>query len=862
MLGTLGSQRTGISNTEAQKRLNEFGTNELQEKKKRTTLLMFLDQFKDFMILVLIGAAVIAGVIGDLADTLVIIAIVIINAIIGFVQEYRAEKAMEALKKMAAHTATVLREGAIARVAAAELVPGDVVMLEAGSLVPADLRLMETAQLKAEEAALTGESVSVEKHSRTLIEDQLPLADRKNMVYKGTTISYGRGTGVVTATGMKTELGKIASMLQDEKEVKTPLQKRLAAFGRKLALAVLVICAIVFGMGFLRGEPVLLMLLTAISLAVAAIPEALPAVITISLALGAKKLVSKNALVRKLPAVETLGSVTYICSDKTGTLTVNRMTVEDFFVNGNHLKANDQSLTQLDFLMKGLALSNDVQQSGEGTLLGDPTEIALQEIAEKTGYNKSELENSLPRLSEIPFDSERKCMTTLHRLPAGDVVSFTKGATDVMLEKADTMWINGELLPIDRNQLITANDEMAERGLRVLCIAMRRWDALPDSVTCEIVEIKLSILGLVGMMDPPREEVKEAVNLCKTAGIRPVMITGDHPVTARAIAERVGFLEPSDHDNVITGQELDRLSLQEFEEKVENIRVYARVAPEQKLKIVKALQDKGQFVAMTGDGVNDAPALKRADIGVAMGITGTDVSKEAAHMILLDDNFATIVRAVQEGRKIYDNIRKFIRYLLTTNSGEIWTLFLAPILGLPVPLLPIHLLWVNLVTDGLPALALSVEPAEGDVMKRPPRNPKESIFAHGLGLHAIWVGILMGVIVLSIQAWSLANVDAHWQTMVFTVLCLTQLGHVLAIRSERQSLFKMGLFSNKPLLGAVVLTFLLQMAIIYIPAMNRIFKTEPLTAGELLIAIAASSIVFFAVEIGEMDSSEVGRGRK
>jgi Ca2+-transporting ATPase len=859
VLGTLGSQRTGISNTEAQKRLNEFGTNELQEKKKRTTLLMFLDQFKDFMILVLIGAAVIAGVIGDLADTLVIIAIVIINAIIGFVQEYRAEKAMEALKKMAAHSATVLREGEISRVATAELVPGDVVMLEAGSLVPADLRLIETAQLKAEEAALTGESVSVEKHSRTLIEDQLPLADRKNMVYKGTTISYGRGTGVVTATGMKTELGKIASMLQDEEEVKTPLQKRLAAFGRKLALAVLVICAIVFGMGFLRGEPVLLMLLTAISLAVAAIPEALPAVITISLALGAKKLVSKNALVRKLPAVETLGSVTYICSDKTGTLTVNRMTVEDFFVNGNHLKANDQSLTQLDFLMKGLAVSNDVQQSGEGTLLGDPTEIALQEIAEKTGYNKSELENSLPRLSEIPFDSERKCMTTLHKLPAGDVVSFTKGATDVMLEKADNMWINGELFPIDRNQLITANDEMAERGLRVLCIAMRRWDTLPDSVTCEIVEIKLSILGLVGMMDPPREEVKEAVNLCKTAGIRPVMITGDHPVTARAIAERVGFLEPEDHDNVITGQELDRLSLAEFEEKVENIRVYARVAPEQKLKIVKALQDKGQFVAMTGDGVNDAPALKRADIGVAMGITGTDVSKEAAHMILLDDNFATIVRAVQEGRKIYDNIRKFIRYLLTTNSGEIWTLFLAPILGLPVPLLPIHLLWVNLVTDGLPALALSVEPAEGDVMKRPPRNPKESIFAHGLGLHAIWVGILMGVIVLSIQAWSLANVDAHWQTMVFTVLCLTQLGHVLAIRSERQSLFKMGLFSNKPLLGAVVLTFLLQMAIIYIPAMNRIFKTEPLTAGELLMAIAASSIVFFAVEVEKWIVRRFGR---
>ena len=844
---------------EAQKRFAEFGPNELQEKKKKTILLMLLDQFKDFMILVLIGAAIIAGIIGEPADTLVIIAIVIINAIIGFIQEYRAEKAMEALKKMAANAATVLREGNIERVAASELVPGDVVMLEAGSLVPADIRLMETAQLKAEEAALTGESVGVEKHTMAINEEQLPLADRKNMVYKGTTISYGRGTGVVVATGMKTELGKIASMLQDEEEMKTPLQKRLATFGRKLALAVLIICVIVLGMGLLRGEPMLLMLLTAISLAVAAIPEALPAVITISLALGAKKMVSKNALVRKLPAVETLGSVTYICSDKTGTLTINKMTVEDFFVNGKHLKTGDQALLQFDFLMKGLALSNDVQRSNDGVLLGDPTEVALQEVAEKTGYNKYELETNLPRLSEIPFDSERKCMTTLHRLPDGKVVSFTKGATDVMLEKADTMWINGQLVSINRDQLLRANDEMAERGLRVLCIAMRKWDAVPDTVTCEIVEARLSILGLVGMMDPPREEVKQAVNLCKTAGIKPVMITGDHPVTAKAIAQRVGFLEPSDQNNVITGQELERLNLEEFEEKVENIRVYARVAPEQKLKIVKALQDKGQFVAMTGDGVNDAPALKRADIGIAMGITGTDVSKEAAHMILLDDNFATIVRAVQEGRKIYDNIRKFIRYLLTTNSGEIWTLFLAPILGLPIPLLPIHILWINLVTDGLPALALSVEPAEGDVMNRPPRHPKESVFAHGLGYHAIWVGILMAIVTLSIQSWSLGASGTHWQTMVFTVLCLTQLGHVLAIRSERQSLFRMGLFSNKLLLGAVVLTFFLQMATIYVPPLNTIFKTQPLTAGELLITIAASSIVFFAVELEKLIFRRSGR---
>lgn len=852
VLGHLGSRREGLSKEEASARLKEFGPNLLEEKKKKTVLVMLLDQFRDFMIIVLIGAAIIAGVIGELADTLVIIAIVIINAVIGFIQEYRAEKAMEALKKMAAQTASVLRGGTIVKTAATELVPGDIVMLEAGSLVPADIRLMESALLKAEEAALTGESVSVEKHTEAIPEEELPLADRKNMVYKGTIISYGRGAGVVTATGMKTELGKIASMLQEEAEVKTPLQKRLAAFGRKLALAVLCVCVIVLGMGLLRGEPILLMLLTAISLAVAAIPEALPAVVTISLALGAKKMVSKNALVRKLPAVETLGSVTYICSDKTGTLTVNRMTVEDFFVNGEHLKTGDRTLSQFDFLMKGLAISNDVQRSAEGALLGDPTEVALHDVAESTGYPKHEVEADLPRLSEIPFDSERKCMTTLHRLPTGHVVSFTKGATDVMLGKADTMWINGEQVSIDRDQLLAANDEMAERGLRVLCLAMRRWDALPEQVTCEIVETKLSILGLVGMMDPPREEVMEAVSLCKTAGIRPVMITGDHPVTAKAIARRVGFLDPGDQDNVLTGQELARLSLEEFEEQVENIRVYARVAPEQKLKIVKALQDKGQFVAMTGDGVNDAPALKRADIGIAMGITGTDVSKEAAHMILLDDNFATIVRAVQEGRKIYDNIRKFVRYLLTTNSGEIWTLFLAPFLGLPIPLLPIHILWINLVTDGLPALALSVEPREGDVMTRPPRHPKESIFAHGLGFHAIWVGILMAAVTLSMQSWSLAAAGMHWQTMVFTVLCLTQLGHVLAIRSERQSLFTMGLFSNKLLLGAVILTFFLQMATIYIPQLNPIFKTEPLTVRELLIVVLASCIVFVAVEIEKL----------
>ncbi|MFA4918012.1 MAG: cation-translocating P-type ATPase [Thermodesulfovibrionales bacterium] len=877
----LKSSSQGISSEEAMRRLEEYGPNELTEKKKKTPFMMFLDQFKDFMILVLIAAAIISGIIGDATDTIAIVTIIILNAVIGFIQEYRAEKAMSALKRMAAPTATVIRNGFPENIPASHLVPGDVVVLEAGKIVPADIRFVEAAQLKVEEAALTGESVPVEKHTKALHDEHLPIGDRKNMAYKGTFVSYGRGMGVVVATGMNTELGRIATMLQEGEEVKTPLQKRLAAFGKKLAIAVLVICAIVFGIGIMRGEPLLLMLLTAISLAVAAIPEALPAVITISLALGAKKLVKQNALIRKLPAVETLGSVTYICSDKTGTLTLNKMTVEEIWIDGEIVKSEETEkllhlTSQLSSFFTALALSNDAQVDALGNVIGDPTEIALYNIAKNNGFDKKELEENLPRTGEIPFDSERKCMTTFHKGQRGQgakgssakknqllgplnpetpesfqFVSFTKGAVDVLIEKSDNILTSEGLKPIDAQEIISINERMAADGLRVLCIATRKWDDLPDNMSPESVETGLTILGLVGMMDPPREEVKEAVSMCKTAGIIPVMITGDHPVTARAIAGRLGIIE-DDSKAIITGRELQQLTLEEFEERVDHIRVYARVAPEQKLKIVKALQDRGQFVAMTGDGVNDAPALKMADIGIAMGITGTDVSKEAAHMILLDDNFATIVKAVSEGRKIYDNIRKFIKYLLTTNSGEIWTLFLAPLVGLPIPLLPIHILWINLVTDGLPALALSAEPAESDVMKRPPRHPKESIFAHGLGSHAIWVGLLMAGIVLFLQAWSLKTEHVHWQTMVFTVLCLTQLGHVLAIRSEKQSLFRMGLFSNKYLFGAVALTFLLQMATIYVPFLNPIFKTEPLTLSELTITIALSSVVFFAVEVEKL----------
>jgi len=860
-LESLKSKTDGLSSIEAAERMQKYGPNELIETKGKTLFMMFLDQFKDFMILILMAAAVVSGLIGEVADTVAIVVIVILNAIIGFVQEYRAEKAMKALKEMAAPVALVLRDGQINSMPASELIPGDIVMLEAGRIVPADMRLTETAQLKIEEAALTGESVPVEKSTDSLHEESASLGDRINMAYKGTIVSYGRGTGVIVSTGMETELGKIATLLQGEDEVKTPLQKRLAKFGQLLGLAVLAICAIVFITGLMRGEEPLLMFLTAISLAVAAIPEALPAVVTISLAFGAKKLVKQNALVRKLPAVETLGSVTYICSDKTGTLTLNKMTVEEIYADGKlinsdeikelNLENNANSAYQMSLgtLFKAMALSNDAAPDSEGNILGDPTEIAFYDVAAKKGFSKNELEEQFPRIAEIPFDSDRKRMTTFHKTPEGGIISFTKGSIESVLERSSVMFLNEAPMEKDdlNEKVIEASERMAEDGLRTLAFAVRQWEKMPVDVTPDHVERDLAFLGLAGLMDPPREEAKEAVAICKKAGIKPVMITGDHPLTAKTIAKRLGII--SGNEGVMTGQELDKLTLEEFEEKVEKIRVYARVAPEQKIKIVKALQDKGEYAAMTGDGVNDAPALKRADIGIAMGITGTDVSKEASHMILLDDNFATIVKAVKEGRRIFDNIRKFIKYTMTSNSGEIWTIFLPPFLGLPIPLLPIHILWINLVTDGLPGLALAVEPAEKTIMEKPPRHPQESIFSHGLGYHLFWVGLLMGSVSIFTQSWFMSRGSVGWQTMVFTVLSLSQMGHVLAIRSERESLFTQGLFSNMPLVGAVLLTFALQMATIYIPVLNPIFKTVPLTAGELSIALLLSSVVFIAVEI-------------
>lgn len=844
------SRPEGLKAEEVEERLSQYGPNELKEKKKRSPFMMLLDQFNDFMIIVLIVAAIISGALGELTDTIAILVIVILNAIIGFVQEFRAEKAMEMLRKMAAQFALVRRDDNATSIPASQLVPGDIVILEAGQIVPADLRLIESVNLKIEEAALTGESIPVEKNTLTLEEEKTSIGDRKNMAYKGTVISYGRGSGVVVDTGMKTELGKVASMLQEEQEVKTPLQKRLTSFGKWLAISILVICAVVFVAGILRGEEILLMFLTSISLAVAAIPEALPAVVTISLAIGAKKLVKQNSLIRKLPAVETLGSVTYICSDKTGTLTLNKMTVEKIY-SGANLYSIDELNNKLPVdLYHALALSNDASMDAENHLIGDPTETALLVVAQDRGYNKKSLEKEYPRIAEIPFDSTRKRMTTFHRGPDGSIVSYTKGAIDVMLDRSSGELDSSEVRPVDSSMFHKFNEEMTTGGLRVLGIAMRKWNSLPDTITPDVVETDLTLLGMVGMMDPPRQEAREAVSLCRTAGIKPVMITGDHHLTATTIAGMIGISD-SNSKSMITGRELEHMSEKELRNKVGEISVYARVAPEQKLKIVKALQDEGHFVAMTGDGVNDAPALKRADIGIAMGITGTDVSKEASHMILLDDNFATIVKTVREGRRIFDNIRKFIKYTMTSNSGEIWTIFLAPFLGLPIPLLPIHILWINLVTDGLPGLALVAEPEEKGVMHRAPRHPKESIFAHGLGLHIIWVGLLMGGASLFTQAYGMysGGHDHHWQTMIFTVLCLSQMGHVLAIRSETESFFSNRMFANKPLIGAVILTFVLQMATIYVPFLNPVFKTAPLSIEELFISLAFSSIVFFAVEV-------------
>lgn len=847
VLAALGSSiASGLSTGQVHLRLGQYGPNELAEATQRGPLRMLLAQFTDVMVLVLIAAAVIAGFLGEPEDIAAIVAIVLLNATLGFVQEYRAERAMAALKAIAALTARVRRDAVDTTVPASELVPGDLVLLEAGNVVPADMRLIDVTTLRIEEAVLTGESQPVDKISTPLEERDVPLGDHRNMAYKGTIVGHGRAVGVVVATGMRTELGRIAMLLRDEEETRTPLQKRLARFGRNLAVVILALCAIIFIAGLLRGEEPALMFMTALSLAVAAIPEALPAVVTMSLALGARKMVRQHALIRRLPAVETLGSVTYICSDKTGTLTENRMRVEVVQATGPAIPVPtagsfDEPLTRL---LQAIALNNDAGPGDDGEPTGDPTETALYRAAETAGQGKRTLEIDWPRIGEVPFSSERSRMTTAHRGAEG-IIAYTKGAPERVLAACVERLAPDGIEALDRAAVLANAEAMAASGLRVLAVAMRRVSSIPPQ--WEDVEAQQAFLGLVGLLDPPRPEAKEAVSLCQSAGIHVVMITGDHRGTALAIAGRLGIAAAN--ARVISGPELATMSGEELDAVVRDIRVYARVAPEDKIRIVKALQRRGEYVAMTGDGVNDAPALRRADIGVAMGRSGTDVAREASRMVLLDDNFATIVNAVREGRRIYDNIRRFVRYSLSTNSGEIWTLFLAPFIGLPLPLLPIQILWMNLVTDGLPGLTLAAEPAERDIMRRRPRPPGESIFAHGLWQHAIWVGLLMAGLALGTQAWAIHMNDSHWQSMTFTVLTLSQLAHLLAIRSEHQSLFRQGLWSNKPLLGAVVLTLGMQMATLYVPALTRVFTTAPLTIGELVSCLAVASIVFSAVEI-------------
>ncbi|MFZ5842936.1 MAG: cation-translocating P-type ATPase [Pseudomonadota bacterium] len=872
----LQSSLAGLSSAEAAARLQQYGPNQLQEAPARPWWRLLLSQLSDFMILVLLSAALAAGWIGEWLDAIAIIAIVLLNAIIGVVQEYRAERAVRSLRQLVAVQAKVYRDGRLQTLASARLVPGDRVLLESGDAVPADLRLWQAAHLRIDESTLTGESVPVDKTTEALERDngsEIALADRHNLAFKGSWVVNGRATGIVVATGMATELGQVASLLQSQLSLTTPLQRRLAGFGRRLALLVLLICALIFLFGIGRGEAPVLMFLTAVSLAVAAIPEALPAVVTVALALGARRMVKVNALIRKLPAVETLGSVTCICSDKTGTLTENRMQVVKTHpaapnASAAGLPRPDRSSSTLPHdaamgadavppLILTLALNNDATLASTGTnesarnnASGDPMEIALLEAVQAAGWSVATLQQHWPRLAEWPFDATRKRMTTWHRCDAsGEQWLLCKGAPESVLGCC--------ALPADQVEAwLAAAQDMAADGLRVLAFAGRPLSAEEAQATLSslppaaAVEIGLQCFGLIGLQDPPRADVPAAIAECRRAGIQPRMITGDHPITARAIARQIGLLADSaDADQtVLTGAALTAMSASERAAAIDRTLIFARVTPAQKIEIVQQLQASGQLVAMTGDGVNDAPALQGADIGVAMGLRGTDVAREAAHMVLLDDRFATIVAAVAEGRRIYDNIRKFVRFVMAGNTGEILLLLLAPLFGMPLPLLPIQILWVNLITDGLPGLAFAAEPAERHVMQRPPRPPSESLLARGLWQHVLWVGALIAGLSLLVQAYA-GGSPAHQQTLVFTVLTLCQLWHAQAIRSEYDSLWRRGFTSNRSMLLAVLTALAMQFVVVHSAWGNRLFHTVPLTGAEWLLCIALSALIWLAIEL-------------
>lgn len=877
--------KSGIQESVVQQRLEEYGKNELEEKKGRNPIKIFLMQFTSTIVIVLLVAAVITGIIGELRDTIVISIILIINALIGFSQEYRAEKAMSTLKKLSIPKVRVKRSGTEKVISSTEIVPGDIVFLEAGNYVPADMRLIDTHNLKIQESALTGESQPVEKDADEIFEKDADLAVRKNMAYSGTVVSYGRAVGIVVRTGMKTEIGKIAAMLQEDEEGQTPMQKRLDKLGRILAFASLVIVVVIFLMGVLRGEDLKVMFMTAVSFAVAAVPEGLPTVVTIALALGARRMLSRNALVRRLMAVETLGSVNVICSDKTGTITENRMRVTVLELAGNRLDFGkedaddpdslpDDDQSALSLMLLGGSMCNDARlepskkRKDDFDVIGDPTEGALVYVAKKVDMGKDEYTEIFPRINEIPFESERKMMSTVHDilfeqldkkntrihkylklLDIDHNVAFTKGAVDQLIKNCNHVLDGDEIFELDdqwKKKIMEEHDKLAKNGMRVLGIAYKNVDYEIDE-DYEYKESDMTFIGMFGMMDPEREGVKEAIATAKDAGIRSIMITGDHPLTAGYIAQKLNMIES--REEVILGRELEGKSDDEIDQIVKQKSVYARVTPENKVTIVKSLQRQGKTVSMTGDGVNDAPALKRADIGLAMGITGTDVSKEVSDMVLLDDNFSTIVAAVKEGRTIYDNIQKFIQYILASNMAEIWIMLLGPFLGIPLPLLPLQILWVNLISDGLPALSLSVEPAEKNIMKRKP-NPINGNIIGTKWIYLILTGLIIAIFTL-IPSLSFKNSvmeEGTWRTVLFSILVFSQLFFTFCIRSHK-SVFKHGSGNNPYLYGAVGISFLLQLVVIYVPFFQDIFGTTALKFSELMISLLFSSLILWLFEI-------------
>ncbi|SDX30131.1 calcium-transporting P-type ATPase, PMR1-type [Tepidimicrobium xylanilyticum] len=868
--------KVGLSSEEAEKRLEKYGFNELKEESKKSFFSKVLAQFNDFLIIILIAASIISYIVGEKTDSVVILSIVIINALLGLYQEGKAEKALEALKKMAAPNAKVIRDGATTIVPANALVPGDIVLLESGDIIPADLRLIESSNLKIEEASLTGESVPVEKNAQEVFNSEVSLGDRKNMAYMSTIVSYGRGKGVVVGTGHDTEIGKIATMIQTYEEEATPLQNRLNQLGKYLGIACITVCVLVFGIGLLQGRDLLEMFMIAISLAVAAIPEGLPAIVTIVLALGMNRMVKRNAIVKKLLAVETLGCTTVICSDKTGTLTQNEMTVVKVFTDNKivdvsgigyepigEFKIGDSILSleeseNLNTLLTIGLLCNDavLDKTDEGyRILGDPTEGALVTLAGKGNMTKEELNKKYPRVDEIPFDSARKMMTTIHEnfFPS-KLVSFTKGAPDIVINRSNSIYINGKIVPLTeelKEDILNINTKFSRDALRVLALAFKVFDKLPEKVTSENVENQMVFVGLVGMIDPPRKEAKEAIQKCEEAGIKTVMITGDYKDTAFAIAKELGMA--SHEDEAIMGSDLDKVSDNEFRELVKKKRVYARVSPEHKVRIIDALKANGEIAAMTGDGVNDALALKKADIGVSMGITGTDVAKNTAEVILTDDNFASIVAAVEEGRIIYSNIKKFVFFLLSCNIGEILIVFLSILLGLEVPLIPIQLLWLNLVTDSFPALALGMEKGEPEIMKIPPRNVDEPILDKGMIRGIIVQSIAIALGALFAYRWGLITYGAESlieaRTITFATLITAELLRAYSARSEKHTVFEIGMFSNKTMTCATLISFVLLLVVIYLPFLQPIFDTYALSFKDWLIVISFSIFPFIVGEL-------------